>query len=204
MKFPFSLLLPRPPKPHEGPYYADIYPRALAAAIDLSLLFLFLSDLFHLVTERIFSRLDPAITGRMQNISGNAELLAVLLSPGFLSLWLLNAAFQLLVMGSLLVVSQTLWGWTPGKWLMGLKVVRAESLEPIMPWRHALRYVAYIPAILPLMIGIFWISFNKQRRGWHDYIAGTVVINTRPYEWYRDQLKALYRRYKQRRSGAVE
>ena len=32
-------------------------------------------------------------------------------------------------------------------------------------------------AITPLLMwGFFWIAFDKRKQGWHDKLAGTVVI----------------------------
>ena len=68
------------------------------------------------------------------------------------------------------------WGMTPGKALMGLRVVRLEDLQPISRWRAVGRFFALYPAILFLGLGIFWIGWNRRKRGWHDRLADTVVI----------------------------
>lgn len=65
---------------------------------------------------------------------------------------------------------------TPGKMLIGAKIVDAETLEKPRPWQFVGRYFAYIPAMLPLLIGIFWVAVDKRKQGWHDKLAGTVVI----------------------------
>jgi uncharacterized RDD family membrane protein YckC len=28
----------------------------------------------------------------------------------------------------------------------------------------------------PLMLGIIWVAFDKRKQGWHDKLAGTVVV----------------------------
>ena len=38
------------------------------------------------------------------------------------------------------------------------------------------RYLAYYLAILPLMLGIVWVAFDRRKQGWHDKLAGTVVL----------------------------
>jgi uncharacterized RDD family membrane protein YckC len=30
--------------------------------------------------------------------------------------------------------------------------------------------------MLPLCLGIFWVGWDKRKQGWHDKIAGTLVI----------------------------
>jgi len=39
-----------------------------------------------------------------------------------------------------------------------------------------LRYLGYVVATLPLLLGFFWVAWDPRCQGWHDKIAGTVVI----------------------------
>jgi len=43
-------------------------------------------------------------------------------------------------------------------------------------FRGLLRYVGFIIAAIPLLIGLIWAAFDSRKQGWHDKIAGTVVI----------------------------
>lgn len=48
------------------------------------------------------------------------------------------------------------------------------------------RYFAHIPATIPLFLGFFWIVFNDRKQGWHDLLAGTVVVRSEtkgPFEF---------------------
>jgi uncharacterized RDD family membrane protein YckC len=38
------------------------------------------------------------------------------------------------------------------------------------------RYLAYYVSTLPLCLGFLWVAFDKRKQGWHDRIAGTLVI----------------------------
>lgn len=38
------------------------------------------------------------------------------------------------------------------------------------------RYFAYLIAFLPLCLGVIWVGIDKKKQGWHDKLAGTVVI----------------------------
>ena len=69
-------------------------------------------------------------------------------------------------------------GATPGKMAMGIKVQMANG-EPIDVGPALLRYVGYYVSAFILLIGYIMIAFTPQKRGLHDYIAGTVVIKTR-------------------------
>jgi uncharacterized RDD family membrane protein YckC len=65
--------------------------------------------------------------------------------------------------------------YTPGKYLLGLRVVRTDGRD-LGFWRSVLRAVCYYLSALLLFMGFIWIIFDKKRQGLHDKIAGTVVI----------------------------
>jgi uncharacterized RDD family membrane protein YckC len=66
-------------------------------------------------------------------------------------------------------------GYTPGKALMGLRIVRQDG-RPLSFWRALVRYFGYWVSALPLFLGFIWIIFDRQHEGWHDKIADTHVI----------------------------
>jgi len=66
-------------------------------------------------------------------------------------------------------------GQTPGKMVLGLKVVPLE--DGIMTFGMAfLRWTGYIVSTLFFYLGFIWIAFDSRKQGWHDKIAGTVVV----------------------------
>jgi uncharacterized RDD family membrane protein YckC len=69
-------------------------------------------------------------------------------------------------------------GATPGKMAMGVKIVSTDG-SPITGGQAVLRYFAEWLSALILFIGFFMIAWTPQKRGLHDYIAGTLVIKTR-------------------------
>ena len=75
----------------------------------------------------------------------------------------------------------TLWFWvkyaaTPGKMLLDCEIVDAYNGNPITSRQALLRYIGYIISALPLGLGFLWIILDKRKQGWHDKLAGTVVI----------------------------
>jgi uncharacterized RDD family membrane protein YckC len=75
------------------------------------------------------------------------------------------------------------WRWkqgTPGKLMLRLRIVDAGTGgEPgLRQW--CLRYVGYILSTLPLLLGFLWVAWDPRRQGWHDKLAGTVVIRVPP------------------------
>lgn len=67
-------------------------------------------------------------------------------------------------------------GATPGKMLFSARVVDAKTLGPLSNGQAIGRYFAYFVSILPLMLGFLWVAFDKRKQGFHDKLAGTVVI----------------------------
>jgi uncharacterized RDD family membrane protein YckC len=66
-------------------------------------------------------------------------------------------------------------GKTIGKRMLGLRVVGAE--RRMVTYRQAfLRSLATIVAFAPFGLGILWILWSRQKRGWHDFLARTWVV----------------------------
>jgi uncharacterized RDD family membrane protein YckC len=70
-------------------------------------------------------------------------------------------------------------GATPGKLLVGARIVDANTLGPAGTGRLIVRYLGYYLSGVALCLGFLWVAFDRQKRGWHDLIAGTVVIKSR-------------------------
>lgn len=69
---------------------------------------------------------------------------------------------------------------TPGLLALSAKIVDAGTFAPASAGKLAIRAVCLavlLIAIIPLGIGLLWIGFDKRKQGWHDKIAGTVVIH---------------------------
>ncbi|MES2984802.1 MAG: RDD family protein [Pseudomonadota bacterium] len=186
----------------QGPRYGDLYERGLASAIDIIIIFLIFDSLFRGITQRVFSHLDMEKMKAVVPHEPPSVIVAKLWDAHMIQLWTLNFSLQVGIIGLVLVGFQCVYRTTPGKWLFGLKVVEKDTLLPAARWRLVLRFIGYMLAGAPLMIGFMWMSFNRRHRGWHDYIAGTVVLNTRPRGWYWAQVKRGY--YRLRGKSAPE
>ena len=67
---------------------------------------------------------------------------------------------------------------TPGKMAISTKIIAAKTGEPPTPKQAIIRYVAYYISAIPLGLGFIWIAFDPRKQGWHDKIAGTLVIRS--------------------------
>jgi len=65
---------------------------------------------------------------------------------------------------------------TPGKMAIGARIVDAKTGGKPTTGQIILRYLGYYVAMLPLFLGILWVAFDPRKQGWHDKIAGTVVV----------------------------
>ena len=67
-------------------------------------------------------------------------------------------------------------GATPGKMAISARIVDAKTGgRPSTP-RLIVRYFAYIVSTLPLFLGFVWIGIDRRKQGFHDKIAGTLVV----------------------------
>ena len=65
---------------------------------------------------------------------------------------------------------------TPGKMLLGLKIVDATTLGKPSKGQLVGRYLAYYLSGLPLFLGFLWVAWDRRKQGWHDKLAGTLVV----------------------------
>lgn len=68
-------------------------------------------------------------------------------------------------------------GQTPGKYLMGIRVVRLNG-EPLSLWFALERFGGYAAGIVTGFLGFLQVYWDPNRQGIHDRIARTVVIRT--------------------------
>jgi uncharacterized RDD family membrane protein YckC len=71
------------------------------------------------------------------------------------------------------------WQATPGKAMLSLRVVDADTGKTLSVGQAAVRYLCYILSMLPLCIGFIWVAFDRKKQGWHDKIAQTVVVRAK-------------------------
>ena len=64
---------------------------------------------------------------------------------------------------------------TPGKMATRLTIVDAKTGKKPTVVQFLLRYLGYFLSSI-FLLGFIWIAFDKRKQGWHDKIAGTVVV----------------------------
>jgi uncharacterized RDD family membrane protein YckC len=77
-----------------------------------------------------------------------------------------------------------IWFWrakqaTPGKLALRLRIVDAASGQTLSTGQSVGRYFAYLVSTLPLFLGFVWVAFDRRKQGWHDKLAGSVVVRAK-------------------------
>jgi len=134
--------------------YAGFWLRTGATIIDTILIMLITFPL--LISKYGWEYFDPEQTGL---IAGPLDFLLSWVLPAIAVIWFW-------------IIKQA----TPGKMAVSAKIVDATSGNAPSPAQFIGRYIAYFVAILPLGLGILWVAFDKRKQGWHDKLAGTVVV----------------------------
>lgn len=65
---------------------------------------------------------------------------------------------------------------TPGKMVFGAKIVDARTGAAPSLKQHVVRYLGYFISTFFCLLGFIWIAFDPRKQGWHDKLAGTVVV----------------------------
>lgn len=92
-------------------------------------------------------------------------------------LWLaIGQCIPILVTGVLWAV----WGTSPGKRALHLRIVDADTGEPMTVRQAGLRTLGYLLSFATCGAGFLWVLFNQRKQALHDRIANTVVIDDGP------------------------
>ncbi len=70
-------------------------------------------------------------------------------------------------------------GSTPGKDAISAKIVDAKTGNPPTFGQSVIRYLGYYVSAIPFGLGLLWVAFDPRKQGWHDKMAGTVVVRRR-------------------------
>jgi uncharacterized RDD family membrane protein YckC len=133
-----------------------------------------------LVTRAIAFAIDAAIVDLVAIVVAGAVALAlsVLSLPDSLDPVFIAAGSVLFLAWSVgyFVTFWSTTGQTPGSRLMRIMVCSADDDSILRPRRAAFRFACLVLAAIPLLAGFVPILFDERRRGLHDMLAGTVVV----------------------------
>ena len=147
--------------------FAGFWRRFVAYMIDGFILSIILIILGIIAGVAYFAGVMSGNSGSLMARMMNPEQLSAIT----LSIWVLSTLLNIIYFTYFYGTS----GRTPGKMLMGLQVVTSEG-KPLSFGIAFLRSVGYLVSSFVFCLGFIWIGFDKKKQGWHDKIAGTVVI----------------------------
>lgn len=67
-------------------------------------------------------------------------------------------------------------GASLGQRIFKLRVVDANTGQPITIGKALLRVLGLVVSFLVCFIGVIWVAFDARKQGWADKIAGTLVL----------------------------
>ena len=65
---------------------------------------------------------------------------------------------------------------TPGKSAISAVVLDERTSAPPSMGQQCGRYLGYFLAVIPFGLGLLWVAFDPKKQGWHDKLAGTIVV----------------------------
>ncbi|MEX0733216.1 MAG: RDD family protein [Steroidobacteraceae bacterium] len=68
---------------------------------------------------------------------------------------------------------------TPGKMAIRARIVDAKTGGKPSTGQLIGRYLAYYVSTIPLLLGFIWVGFDARKQGWHDKLAGTLVVRAK-------------------------
>jgi uncharacterized RDD family membrane protein YckC len=101
-------------------------------------------------------------------------------SPEAAAELLRRSGIETLVLLVLYVLLWTRLKAEPGKLVIKAEVVDAKTGAPPTALQATVRFLGYFVSTIPLCIGHLWVAFDKRKQGWHDKLAGTVVVKKKP------------------------
>lgn len=69
---------------------------------------------------------------------------------------------------------------TPGKMICGIEIIDEKTGGKLSPGQSILRYVGYYVSSIVLLLGFLWVIWDGKKQGWHDKMAGTLVVKKAP------------------------
>ena len=147
------------------PQYVGFWARFLAMLIDSVWLTLILIPIAFLLFGQDF------MSAAMMTSENSAEMAATTgasAAGGML--------VQLLLPALLVVAFWVYKSATPGKMVVSAEIVDEKSLGKPSTGQLIVRYIGYYISSFIFGLGFLWIAFDKRKQGWHDKIAGTLVV----------------------------
>lgn len=112
--------------------------------------------------------------------AGHIDLIVILLIWTFF-LFMSPATFKgpIFIDGLILfyfLIFLSIFSTTPGKALLGLKVIDAKKMDKLKIGKAIGRTLLYSISFLIFGLGFLFIALDKKKQGFHDKLMGTIVV----------------------------
>lgn len=164
------------PKTEDGIALATFSDRLFASAFDTIIIMIFFGPAMLALSKLLHG--GKTLHGVLQEIPEfqSGDFAGAVGSSTYLWHFLLENLVNFSLMGVVVVYLWMYSSMTPGKWLLRMRIVDEKTYKKPTNKQFLVRYLGYIPATVPFGLGFFAIIWDKKKQGWHDKIAGTLVI----------------------------
>lgn len=141
--------------------YAGFWIRVAANAVDVLVL-------------AAINQMALLATGGWSVFTSGPVMGSVSMSLGFTEIAIGGIIPPLVMIGSWIAL-----GASPGKLLLGLRIVDEPTGGRPSAWQCIGRYFMALVGVLCAGAGFFWIAIDPRNQGWHDKIVRTLVMSQR-------------------------
>jgi len=157
--------------------YSSFSNRMIALAIDFTILSIVLMPVLSYLNYIVYGNIDFSVFAPDDSNKINMEEVIKYIDRNnlivkYFLLQFFTATFIFLIVASSLIKFNN----TPGKWIMGCRVLDAKTLKTPSKAQYIMRSIGYFVSGLPFCIGFFAMRWAQRSQCFHDKIAGTVVV----------------------------
>lgn len=164
--------------------YCNLTPRILAMIIDLAILAITAMPVMSIVSQYIFAYIfsdffamhavDLHDKVAIYKAINTTEFISHVTTGKFFGYCTITFLLNICIMLLYFMFFWSKFSATPGKMIMRMKIVDADSFARPTNYMLIKRFLGYTT----VLIGIWSIIFNKRKMALHDKIANTVVIKS--------------------------
>ena len=99
--------------------------------------------------------------------------------------FVVTIAFALVGTFFYFAVFESMWGATPGKLFLCIRVINGDDGQLVSFWRTIVRNLSKLLSILTLGLGYLLAAFDSQKKALHDHVAGCLVVRSNNLSWGR-------------------
>jgi len=156
--------------------YAGFWVRFVASMIDTVVVGLPLVYLIYIISNGNYMNIASLSDAFKAAQTGNVDMTMYYLNQNGNDSLFWEVVMEILLAFIVTVFWKNFRGATPGKKIMGIKIVDATTFQPISTSQALVRFIGYIISSVPLCFGFVMIAFRADKRGLHDLLARTCVI----------------------------